>query len=127
MSANRDHVQILIDALIFGPFEQCIGMLYRGVKVPSHGLREARCAVGLANFVAWANGCNVDRIIKEGDSYRQELFAGPSGKTTTMPFEIRDWYGFNGSDVLRLVDLNDLRLYSFPRIGACLRELYMKD
>jgi hypothetical protein len=92
MTVNKERVQLLVDALRSGEYEQAQGKL----RAEFGGVRY--CCLGVATMVALDHGLEVEEIHDPGN--------GLKGQPWNQPYQVMcptvaDWYGFeNGNPTL---------------------------
>lgn len=84
VSVNKERVQMLVDALESGEFEQCKGSL----RLKEANGRFTYCCLGVATEIAVRNGLPQEI----GDTGRT-VWAHDGGEVLCK--EVRDWYGFD--------------------------------
>jgi hypothetical protein len=90
MTVNRERVQLLVDALRSGRFEQGRGALLRNGKY---------CCLGVACVVAQEAGLKLRMHEEDGDV----SFGNPDNwdsdqSSGELPLMVTDWYGFDDND-----------------------------
>lgn len=85
MSVNREHVQLLVEALRSGRFKQG-----RSCLASSDNGEVRYCCLGVACMVAQENGTDID-VIDESEPARWISF---DGEYSYLPESVREFYGF---------------------------------
>jgi hypothetical protein len=92
MSVNKERVQLLVDALRSGEFQQVGGVLRRAGG--------GHCCLGVATEVALRND-----FLPPEDEAIGELWDHENGET--LHEVVRDWYGFDDDDPTIIVTADD--------------------
>lgn len=120
--ANEERVQLLVDALRSGEFNQAQGVLEN-----EHG----NCCLGVACRVAMKNGLYVKVDRHEGDP--STLF---DGQGIDLPLSVQEWYGFEQYNPLLkpeddvdgycgAIHLNDYKKYDFNKIADAFERTFI--
>lgn len=101
---NRERVQMLVDALRSGDWEQGIQQL---VVIDTLSGRKQYCCLGVAMEVAIANGCPIT-FEDRGDT---RYYTDPNGQGAHVVLSpaAADWYGFNSDNPNLKVRSGDLQ------------------
>lgn len=130
--ANKERVQLLVDALESDQFKQGIGALERFSDAFSKQPLDAveNCCLGVACRVAMANGLDLptERVFVDRVRFGDE--------TGFLPWQVREWFEFNTSDPAlwtsdefdeqsTAVSMNDGRAMNFRGIAAAFKRTYI--
>lgn len=116
--ANKERVQLLVDALKSGEFNQITGYLET---------TEGNCCLGVAGRVSVRNGLELHVTVEDGVTFFDD-------DETTMPQAVMDWYGFVEYDPMLVIedgteesaiDLNDSGDYDFNKIADAFKRTYI--
>lgn len=132
--ANKERVQLLIDALESDQFTQGIGALERYPDVYGENplTRVENCCLGVACRVAMANGLDLptERVFSDRVRFADE--------TGFLPWQVREWFEFDTSDPAlwtsdeydeqsTAVGMNDGRVADFRGIASAFKRTYIDD
>lgn len=124
MAANRERVQLLVDALRSGEFQQGQCRLNRN---------ETLCCLGVACEVAIRHGVTVRRE-EYSDSY--DRWVEYDGEIAYPPSSVTAWFGFTDNDPMlfsptgepsRATWMNDERDYSFAQIADAFERTFLAE
>lgn len=129
---NQERIQLLIDALRSGEYEQGQGRL---TTVMADGTQKD-CCLGVGCKVAMKNGLDIDTVIVETDDgmdheYNQVDYAGEG---QIMPHMVAKWFGL-GFDInpqletddgpFAAAHVNDKLGYTFEQIADAFQQTYI--
>jgi len=118
--ANLERVQLLVDALRSGKYQQCQGVLARRTNITEHF-----CASGVACKVAEENGAPVRMSpFWQTPKFYDEV-SGTFSYTAT-PVSVLDWYDFDELIIGAIIHMNDSGK-TFNEIAWWLKDVYMLD
>lgn len=129
---NRDRIGLWVKALRSGEFVQGSGTLENeGIDAEGNPVKEL-CCLGVACRVAMRNGLNLP-ITTSPNSHL--TFFGENRATGFLPDEVQEWYGFDndnpwigtGQNLVRAVDANDGRGFSFNTIATLVEDRYINE
>lgn len=134
MSIDKERVQLLVDALESGGYEQTNAKLCKII-----GGERTFCCLGVACEVAIANGVNIS-VTDPGSTSHAIAY---NGETAYLPEEVRDWYGFEYVDpqldividpdedptehLSSATKANDKYHKTFGQIAAAFRRTYLQE
>ena len=124
MTVNKDRVELLCQALESERYVQCRNRLRMDVLSVGSKVKFTYCALGVAIDVAVKNGLQVTARNPE-DWYHDH---------SSLPWEVRIWYGFENSNPDITLDDLDTAIASanddgvdFWTISQAIRAGYLKD
>lgn len=130
MSANKDRILLLVQALESGEYKQGKGYLTRILFPHWSALYEREneldCASGVACKVAIKHGLKnvvVQAFYTMGASASYKMY---NGSESIMPSEVAQWYGFSSDNPTivgtGLIELNDREEADFNKIAKLIRQ-----
>ena len=132
MTVNKERVQLLVNALRSGEFEQGKGSL----KLPNEG-KTYYCCLGVATEVALRNGLRIEvpeaEVDEEGNDLNVEERAYPWGQSDQiLCTPVMEWYGFSYPDpelraTYRATAWNDDFDASFDTIADMFEDTFITD
>lgn len=128
MTVNREHMQLWIDALRSGQYEQGSGGLR--ASCPCLGHHEfLYCCLGVACEVALSAGVTMPRV--EPPTASSLTAYGEDCVTGLLPREVQDWLGLAANDPgltsdVTCVRANDELDWSFNEIAGALTREYLR-
>ena len=124
MELNKDRVELLCQALESERYVQCRNRLRMDVLSVGSKVKFTYCALGVAIDVAVKNGLQIGPFRLE-DWYHDH---------SSLPWEVRIWYGFENSNPDIWVDEYETAIASanddgndFWTISQAIRARYLKD